>query len=750
MIIDRHISNFIVFCEETILEGLKKISKNEGRIVFSVTEKGVLDGVLTNGDFRRWLANNRDFDVTRPISRITNRNYKWAHVDDDEARILAVMGDHTCLPLLDDNQHLVAVARKSAPAEAIRIGNRVVSEGGPALMIAEIGLNHNGSLELARRLIDLAAESGADTAKFQMRDLDSLYRKAPGVLNSSEDLGAQYTLTLLERFSLTPKEMFIAFDHCRERGLVPLCTPWDVQSLAQLERYGMEAYKVASADLTNDDLLVAMAQTGKPLLCSTGMSQESEIFHAVDLLKRHRASYVLLHCNSTYPAPFKDVNLRYLDRLKEIGRCPVGYSGHERGYAVALAAVARGAAVIEKHFTVDKDMEGNDHKVSLLPEEFALMVQGARQIESSLGEASERKISQGEMMNRSNLAKSLILNCEVAIGDTIGAEMIEVKSPGRGVQPNRKLELIGRKARRVFHPGDFVFESDLEGVTVQARHYKFRRKWGVPIRYHDYRQIMAKTNLDFLEFHFSFKDLDERIEDHIRDVYDLDFVVHSPDLFAGDHLLNLCSGDESYRRRSISELQRVIDITRSLKPHFKRADDRTVIIASLGGFSKDAPLAPQEVEALYDNCARSLAELDMSGVEILPQTLPPFPWYFGGQLFANLFVYAEDTAGFCRAHNFRLCFDLCHTKLVCNHVNRPFLEYVEMLGPFTRHLHVADAGGVDAEGLQIGEGDMDFSAIAAVLDRTCPQATFIPEIWQGHRNEGEGSWIALERLEGLF
>lgn len=749
MIIEHHISNFIVFCEEAILEALKKISRNEGRIVFSVTEKGELDGVLTNGDFRRWLASNPDFDVTRPVSRIVNRNYKWAHVGDDEARILAVMGDHTCLPLLDNNQHLVAVARKSAPA-VIRIGDHAIADDAPAFIIAEIGLNHNGSLELAKKLIDLAAESGADCAKFQMRNLATLYRKAPGVEASSEDLGTQYTLTLLQRFELTPEQMFEAFDHCKARKIVPMCTPWDLESLVRLEAYGMEAYKVASADLTNHDLLIALAKTGKPLICSTGMSQETEIIEAVNLLKERRAGYVLLHCNSTYPAPFKDVHLRYLDRLKEIGRCPVGYSGHERGYGVVLAAIALGAKVIEKHFTTDKNMEGNDHKVSLLPDEFAAMVQSIRQVETAMGDAGERKFSQGEMMNRTNLAKSLVVNRDIAIGEAICAEMVEVKSPGRGVQPNRKSQLVGRKATRAFKAGDFVFESDLQDVQVRARHYKFRRKWGVPIRYHDYRQIMAKSNPDFLEFHFSFKDLDERIEDHMDEILDLDFVVHSPDLFAGDHLLNLCTDDEDYRRRSIHELQRVIDTTRSLKRYFNKAQERTPIIVSLGGFSKDAPLAPDEVQRLYDNAARSLAELDQDGVEILPQTLPPFPWYFGGQLFANLFVHAKDTAEFCGAHGYRIAFDLCHSKLTCNHVKVPFLDYVEILGPYTRHLHVADAGGVDAEGLQIGEGDMDFKAIAAVLDRTCPDATFIPEIWQGHKNEGEGSWVALDRLESLF
>ena len=143
----------------------------------------------------------------------------------------------------------------------------------------------------------------------------------------------------------------------------------------------MSAYKVASADLTNYDLLTALAKTGKPLICSTGMSNESEIIEAVKLLKSLGTQYILLHCNSTYPAPFKDINLNYLDRLKEIGECPVGYSGHERGIYVAVAAVAKGAKVIEKHFTLDKNLPGPDHKASLEPQELKAMVSAIRNIE---------------------------------------------------------------------------------------------------------------------------------------------------------------------------------------------------------------------------------------------------------------------------------------------------------------------------------------------------------------------------------
>jgi sugar phosphate isomerase/epimerase len=137
-------------------------------------------------------------------------------------------------------------------------------------------------------------------------------------------------------------------------------------------------------------------------------------------------------------------------------------------------------------------------------------------------------------------------------------------------------------------------------------------------------------------------------------------------------------------------------------------------------------------------------------VEILPQTLPPFPWYFGGQLYLNLFVDPQDTAEFCRQYGYRLCLDISHSKLACNHRKGSFKSFIQQVGPYTAHLHIADAAGVDGEGLQIGEGDLDFPALAADLAQVAPQASFIPEIWQGHKNEGEGFWLALERLEPLM
>lgn len=748
MLIDRNIAKYVVFAEDSVINALKKISDNKSKVIFSVTESGRLEGVMTDGDFRRWLVTQKTIDLNQSVSKVANKNFKYVFDGDEPEKIQSYLSDKIeFVPLINKSHHLVAIARKRS--NIIQIGEFTIDAESPSFLIAEIGNNHNGSLELARQLIDAAVLAGANCAKFQLRDLNSLYINAGNADDAKEDLGSQYTLDLLSRFQLSPEEMFAAFDYCKEQGILPLCTPWDKNSLSLLEGYGMPAYKVASADFTNHDFLKVLAKTGKPLICSTGMSTENEIIETVNLLQGLGAIYVLLHCNSTYPAPFKDINLAYLDRLQELGDFLVGYSGHERDINVAIASVARGAKVIEKHFTLDKSMEGNDHKISLLPQEFQAMVEGIRQVEAAIGSSGDRRLSQGELMNRETLAKSLVINCDLESGEIITESMIEVKSPGKGLQPNRKKELINKKAKRTFKTGDFFFPSDLEQERVLARPYKFKRLWGLPVRYHDFKTMLAKTNPDLLEFHLSYKDLEQDIKQYFDRVYDLDLVVHSPELFAGDVILDLCSTDNDYRQHSIKELQRVINLTRSLIPYFSKAS-RPCIVTNVGGFSEDKPLLSCHQSQLYELLIDSLSALDTERVEIIPQTMPPFPWHFGGQRYHNLFVAPQDTLKFCQEQDYRICLDVSHSKLACNHHKWSFKEFIEQVGNYTAHLHIADAEGIDGEGLQIGEGDIDFPALAEDLAKTASQASFIPEIWQGHKNDGEGFWTALEKLENYL
>jgi len=628
----------------------------------------------------------------------------------------------------------------------LTIDNRLIGAG-RTFVIAEIGNNHNGSFERAVEMIDRAVKMGADCAKFQMRHLEQIYRKRT-LSGDGEDLGTEYVVDLLRRFELTVDDQRRLAEYCREKSIIYLCTPWDARSAEVLESFGVPAYKVASADLTNLPLMEQLCRTGKPLILSTGMSTRQEVQISVDFLNRRSAQFVLLHCNSTYPAPFHDIQLQWMDQLRAIHPL-VGYSGHERGIAVSLAAVALGACVIERHFTLERTMEGPDHAASLEFHEFKQLVEGIREIEQSLGDGRERELSQGEMINRENLAKSLVADRFLPAGTVLQPEYVKVRSPGQGLSPQQYEKLLGRTLCHDMAEEDFFYPSDLQDVRIEPRTYHFNRPWGIPVRYHDFCEYHQRIQPDFFEFHLSYSDMDLEPADYLKEEYGCGFVVHAPELFAGSHLMDLATPDKAYRARSIKETQRVLDITRRLKRFFPNTP-RPMIVANVGGFSMDAPIPAEAKAEYYDRFAKSLGELDLNGVELIPQTMAPFPWHFGGQRHQNLFVKVEEIIEWCNRLNLRMCYDVSHSHLTCNFFGLDFYEFSAKISPYTAHLHLGDARGVNGEGLQIGDGELDFDLLGRALAEGCPDAPFIPEIWQGHKNGGEGFWIALERLEGKF
>lgn len=626
----------------------------------------------------------------------------------------------------------------------IDIGNFAIGSE-RAFVIAEIGNNHNGSFDRAIEMIDLAKEAGADCAKFQMRHLDEVYRKR-SLNKAGEDLGTEYVIDLLNRFELSVEEHKKLSEYCSEIGLLYMCTPWDSRSVQVLESFNVPAYKVASADLTNLPLLDLLAKTGKPLILSTGMSTVEEVAQTVEFLNSRNAAFVLLHCNSTYPAPLHDINLRWMNSMKKIHHL-IGYSGHERGINVTLAAVAMGACVVERHFTLDRNMEGPDHAASLTFSEFKQLVEGIREIEAALGTGETRKLSQGEMINRENLGKSLVANQSLKAGTVLEPQHIKVRSPGQGLSPQKYDQLLGRKLGRNIEEEDFFFPSDLQDTRIEPKSYSFDRKWGVPVRYHDFNEYNSRISPDLWEFHLSYSDMELDPSNFLSGTYSAGFVVHAPELFSDSRLMDLASPDEEYRKESIYETQRVINITRSLKKYFP-SELRPQIVANVGGFTMDAVLPESDLLDYYRRFEASLDELDLEGVELIPQTMAPFPWHFGGQRFQNMFVKPEQITQWCEKLNLRMCFDISHSRLTCNHFGIDFYDFARQVAPYTAHLHLGDASGVNGEGLQIGEGDIDFALLGEILKEYAPGATFIPEIWQGHKNGGEGFWVALSALEG--
>ena len=409
MIISNNIHEYSFSKDLSIKLALEQLERTGLQILFLVDSKGLVSGVVTDGDVRRWMLSRSTIDLSQPISIVAPSEFVSARQGKRVSELNSVLTKgKTRIPLVDAGGILVGVL--SETTGVIAIGEKSVGPQHPVYVIAEIGNNHNGCLQRAKDMIDLVQKTGADCVKFQMRHMEETYRTRT-LEKSGDDLGTEYVLDLLERFQITNQEHKELSDYCKEKGILYLCTPWDLKSVEVLETFNVNAYKVSSADLTNLPLLDRLSQTKKPLILSSGMSTTDEVTKTISFLNKREVEFAILHCNSTYPAPLHDINLRWIDGLKKL-HSNIGYSGHERGINVSLAATAMGASIIERHFTLDRNMEGPDHAASLEFNQFSDLVIGIREIEQSLGRGDERIVSQGEMINRENW---ITTRCELIV-----------------------------------------------------------------------------------------------------------------------------------------------------------------------------------------------------------------------------------------------------------------------------------------------------------------------------------------------
>jgi N-acetylneuraminate synthase len=499
-----------------------------------------------------------------------------------------------------------------------------------------------------------------------------------------------------------------------------------------LEKLEIPAYKLGSPDLTNLPLIDYVAAKGKPIILSTGMSTLDEVRVTVEFLKARRASFALLHCNSTYPAPFEDINLRVMERLREFG-VPVGYSGHERGIAVSIVAAALGACVVERHVTLDRTMLGPDHAASLEPQGLQKLVRDIRIVETAFGDGVKR-ISTKELQNREILGKSLAAKSPIAPGETVTTEMLKVIGPGKGLSPQRIGDVVGRRARRALKVDDLFYEHDLVDSRPVFAIPDFRHPWGFKTRFGDV-EYFSKFGPRLVEHHLSDRDL---TEDFPRRKFTHRLFVHAPE-FWGPRLVDLCSRNDEMREMAIGVIARTLDKVREMAEYYEGPPS---LVIHVGGMSLDDPDA--RTDLLYDNARDSLRRLDTTGVIILPENLPPRPWYFGGQWYQNAFIHPEEILEFCKSLSLSMCFDICHAQLYCTHSGMRLEDYIERVKPLISHVHLSDAHGIAGEGLQIGEGQIDFAGSLELLRGI--SFTWVPEIWRGHNNGGEGFMVALNRL----
>ncbi len=324
-------------------------------------------------------------------------------------------------------------------------------------IIAEAGVNHNGSFELACKLVDEAKKAGVDCIKFQTFKAEKLVsHSAKKAEYQKRETGDSSQQDMLKQLELSFDEFLQLKAYCDKVGIAFLSTPFDFDSLAFLDTVDMPFWKIPSGEVTNYPYLIALAKTKKPIVMSTGMCTKEEIGQAVAVLKENGAGEIkLLHCNTEYPTPFEDVNLTAMEDIRKTFGVEVGYSDHTKGIEIPVAAAALGATVIEKHFTLDKNMEGPDHKASLEPWELAAMVRAIHNIEKALGDGVKRP-SKSEEKNKPIARKSIVAQKPIAKGEPLTADNLTVKRPGEGISPMQWENVLGRKAIRDFEPDELI------------------------------------------------------------------------------------------------------------------------------------------------------------------------------------------------------------------------------------------------------------------------------------------------------
>lgn len=344
----------------------------------------------------------------------------------------------------------------------IKIGKNIIGNGHPCFVIAEAGVNHNGQMDLALKLIDAAKEAGADAVKFQTfkteKVVSPIAPKAEYQVANTESAGSQ--LDMIRKLELTFNEFRQLHAYCSERKILFLSTPFDNESADFLNELGMAGFKIPSGEITNFPLVAHVARMKKPLIMSTGMSNMGEVASALkEIYACGNKDVVLLHCVSNYPAEPSAINLRAMDTMREEFRLDVGYSDHTRGIEIPLAAVALGACVIEKHFTLDRNLPGPDHKASLEPHELKEMVRCIRNVEASLGNG--KKIPTADELKTADAARrSLVASRWIEAGTIITDEMIAILRPGTGLQPAMKSNVVGKRQLRNLDEGElFTLES---------------------------------------------------------------------------------------------------------------------------------------------------------------------------------------------------------------------------------------------------------------------------------------------------
>ena len=722
---------------------------------------GSLFGMLSAGDISRYLSLEETDNLGDVIiSDVCNQTPTTAHTSDSIDTINKIFENPRIksIPILDSRRLVVKVATAQAPF--LYFGTVRVSESDKPFLLAEIGVNHNGSIKEALFLIHQAFESGCDGVKFQHRSLD-LYNRDD--LNKY-DLGTQYIMSEIERTKLSIDDLCQCCEYARSLGLEVVITPFDEAAYDEIciNVDYFSAIKIASCDLTNKFLIdyIAKSINGKPIVLSTGMSYEREIMNASAQLLNLKLDHAFLHCNSTYPSPASDINLSYIKRLKEITGTVVGYSSHDGDGCIPISSLCYGASIVEFHITRNKEASGTDHRASILTSQLSQFVNDCKKIYLSIGTNSPRMPSQGELANLQSLGKSLASKNFLEVGHILKKDDFVLISPGSGFPVSMVDTLVGKKIVKPIKPRCIFASSDIKEFAI-SEYEKLDQSLialedrgyipGIPVRFHDSDEMSTIFKTKMVEFHMSDRDLSLDPNKFLHHDYSRKFlIVHAVEQFEDGFIFDLASHSSSSIERSFNEIERIVKVIDKLRVKFMPVETIPIVL-NPGGFTNDGFLEDTESEKRLLLIIKNLNRLADAypRYEFLPQTMPPFPWHQGGQSYHNVLTSASKIQSFLLNCRFNICLDLSHTAMSCSFFSESIYEHISLMNARISHIHLSDARGSNAEGLEIGSGSLDFRKIHTALDLR-NKKFMIPEIWQGHVNTGEKFAISLIRFASLI
>jgi len=599
-------------------------------------------------------------------------------------------------------------------------------------VIAEIGINHESSIDIAKKLIDSAEISNCWAIKFQYRSFQNFY-------GSTNEIGDELIYDQLNMAYLSLKDIAELTLYAKKKKLKVGISFFTIEDFNEItsSKINFDFYKIPSAEFSNSKLVEKAKSTGKLLLLSTGGHTYKQIKKNIDVYDLESET-VILHCTSNYPSDIGSQNLNVIKKLKNNKKIKVGYSSHDMHYEIVFLAAAFGAEYIERHITLNKEGKNLDDSSSSELEEFIKINNILTNFEKILGD-DRKPINQGEVLNLQNLGTALYAKKDIKKNKYVTLNDFKIRAPRKGLTYDQIQKYLNKPLIKDVLSNQPITKSHFvrnKNLTKQDFNFMNQNNISLPIRFHDMEYIFDNFKISNYEFHLSYKDVEnfdtKLMKSQPDNLNGKTFSYHLPDYLNNYQLFDPLSFTKEIKERSNKLLEKAIKISQV----FSSDDENSIIFVSSlsqNNFSNK--------DEYFKNLSEFINKMfNKYNILFLPQWLPKKAWYFGGSYDISLFSNSDDI-NFIKKYKMQICLDTAHLIMSANSENENWKNWLDQLLPFTKHIHLSDSYGTDGEGVNFGEGELGNPKKLLAFE-----GAKVLEVWQGHLNEFKGFKSAVRDL----